>query len=101
MYVDDHLTLIFEDRLSIQYQIQEMLRVERIFEEAAIADEDMERSDDERTAAVHFLRFELDAGMIDAWNDGADVSLASTLDAMPVAVKLTPEQRCALAADFQ
>ena len=35
----DHLTLIFEDELTMRYQIQEMLRAERIFEEAAIQDE--------------------------------------------------------------
>jgi len=35
----DHITLIFEDELTIRYQIQEMLRVERIFEEAGIQDE--------------------------------------------------------------
>ncbi|MEJ2344882.1 MAG: DUF3501 family protein, partial [Gammaproteobacteria bacterium] len=35
----DHATLYFEDRLTIQYQIQEMLRVERIFEAAGIQDE--------------------------------------------------------------
>ena len=109
--------LYFEDRLTMQYQVQEMLRIERIFEadgineelEAynplipdgtnwkatfmvefpdiaerkamltqlvgiedrvyvhvadfervyAIADEDLERADDEKTSAVHFLRFEL------------------------------------------
>jgi hypothetical protein len=114
-----HATLHFEDRLTIRYQIQEMLRVERIFaaeaiqEELdaynplipdgdnlkatfmieyddaaerraalarlrgiehrvwleaagqarvyAIADEDLERADETKTAAVHFLRFQLDA----------------------------------------
>jgi hypothetical protein len=113
-----HLTLSFEDELTMRYQVQEMLRVERIFEEAGIhdeldaynplipggsdwratmlvefpdaderrvqlkylravehavyarigerrlavlADEDMERSDEEKTSAVHFLRFALDA----------------------------------------
>jgi hypothetical protein len=35
----DHITLLFEDRLTMQYQIQEMLRVERIFESAAIEEE--------------------------------------------------------------
>jgi len=113
----DHVTLVFEDELTIRYQIQEMLRIERIFEpegiqgelEAynplvpdgrnlkatmlieytdvderkralarlkgiedrvwvqvegcgkvrAIADEDLERSTEEKTSAVHFLRFEL------------------------------------------
>jgi len=124
VHLGEHLTLVFEDRLSVQYQVQEMLRIERIFEAAgiadeldaynplipdggnlkatllvefpdpvqrrielvrlrgiehaieltvqghasvvAIADEDMERSNDEKTSAVHFLRFELDAAMIAA-----------------------------------
>jgi hypothetical protein len=35
----DHITLIFEDEMTIRYQVQEMLRVERIFEEAGIQDE--------------------------------------------------------------
>jgi len=158
VHVGEHLTLIFEDRLSIQYQVQEMLRIERIFEAAgiddelgaynplipdgrnlkatlmveyadaeerkrelvrlrgiehaialtvqghapsiAIADEDMERSNDEKTSAVHFLRFELDDAMIAAWNGGASVTVASTLPALPVEAALTPEQRCMLAADF-
>src|SRR5258705_722068 len=117
VHLGEHVTLLFEDELTIRYQIQEMLRVERIFEEAgirdeldaynplipdgsnwkatmlieypdvaerqvklallrgiedrvwarvaghdrvyAIADEDMERANDEKTSAVHFLRFEL------------------------------------------
>ncbi|SHL72680.1 DUF3501 family protein [Rhodanobacter sp. OK091] len=158
VHIGEHLTLIFEDRLSVQYQVQEMLRIERIFEAAgiqdeldaynplipgggnlkatllieyadieqrkrelvrlrhiehaitlsvyghapvtAIADEDMERSNDEKTAAVHFLRFEFDDTMIADWNAGAPVTLASTLPAMPVEVTLTPEQRSTLAADF-
>ncbi|EIL95491.1 DUF3501 family protein [Rhodanobacter sp. 115] len=158
VHMGEHLTLIFEDRLSIQYQVQEMLRIERIFEAAgiddelgaynplipdgrnlkatlmveyadaeerkrelvrlrgiehaivltvqghapsiAIADEDMERSNDEKTSAVHFLRFELDDAMIAAWNGGAPVTVASTLPALPVEAALTPEQRCMLAADF-
>ena len=116
-HLGDHLTLIFEDRLTVQYQVQEMLRIERIFEAeaieeelaaynplipdgsnlkatllveyddveqrrlallqlrgiehrislavgdepevAAIADEDLERSNESKTSAVHFLRFEL------------------------------------------
>ena len=35
----DHLTLLFEDELTIRYQVQEMLRIERIFEEAGIQGE--------------------------------------------------------------
>jgi hypothetical protein len=158
VHLGEHLTLIFEDRLSIQYQVQEMLRIERIFEAdgiqdeldaynplvpdgsnlkatmlieyadveqrkrelvrlrhiehaialsvhghaavTAIADEDMERSNDEKTAAVHFLRFELSPAMIADWRAGAAVTLASTLAAMPVEATLTSEQRRALAADF-
>src|SRR4249919_3784864 len=39
VHIGAHLTLIFEDRLTIQYQVQEMLRIERIFEAAGIQDE--------------------------------------------------------------
>src|SRR5579871_3593872 len=39
VHLGDHLTLIFEDRTTIQYQVQEMLRIERIFEADAIDDE--------------------------------------------------------------
>jgi hypothetical protein len=124
---------LFEDRMTIQYQIQEMLRAERIFEpegieeelEAynplipdgqnwkvtlliefpdpeirkvelarlkgiedrcwvqaagfervfAIADEDLERENDEKTSSVHFLRFELSPQMIAALQGGATLSL--------------------------
>jgi hypothetical protein len=131
-----HLTLCFEDRLTMQYQIQEMLRVERIFEEAEIrteldtynplipdgtnwkatllieypdpderrvalaqlrgielavslrvegfplvrpvADEDLERTTEEKTSSVHFLRFDLTADMIRALKEGA--ALAAGVD---------------------
>ncbi|WP_426662925.1 DUF3501 family protein [Rhodanobacter aciditrophus] len=158
VHLGEHLTLVFEDRLSIQYQVQEMLRIERIFEPAgiqdeldaynplipdgdnlkatlligyddveqrrrelvrlrgvehaialtvhghapsvAVADEDMERGNGEKTAAVHFLRFPLDAARIAAWRAGVPVLLACSLPAMPLETALTPEQRDALAADF-
>lgn len=158
VHLGEHLTLVFEDRLSIQYQVQEMLRIERIFEPAgiqdelgaynplipdgsnlkatmlieypdaeqrkrelvrlrhlehaitltvhghppvtAIADEDMERSNAEKTAAVHFLRFELDPAMIADWRAGAAVALASTLPAMAVEATLSAGQSRALAEDF-
>ena len=148
----EHLTLIFEDELTIRYQVQEMLRVERIFEEEgirdelaaydplipdgsnwkatmlieypdvaerqaqlavlrgiedkvwievagharvyAIADEDMDRSNDEKTSAVHFLRFELTAPMIAALRAGSDLAIgvahpayAAQIDHVPPAVK--------------
>lgn len=130
--IGPHATLYFEDRLTMHYQIQEMLRVERIFEADAIqeeldtynplipdgsnwkatfmieysdveerqkalaqlvgieqrvwmqvegfdpvyaiADEDLERADEEKTSAVHFLRFELSAEMAETVRDGADIN---------------------------
>lgn len=139
-------TLYFEDRLTMQYQVQEMLRIERIFEadgiadeldaynplipdgsnwkatfmvefpeiderramlkslvgvEArvyvqvaghervfAIADEDLERSDGEKTSAVHFLRFELDDAMINALKSGA--ALAAGIDHENYRVEIAP-----------
>ena len=127
--VGPNATLYFEDRLTIQYQVQEMLRIERVFEAEgiedelqaynplipdgsnlkatfmlefpeiedrrralaqlggierhvycqvddfepiyAIADEDLDRSTEEKTSAVHFLRFELSADMRDALESGA------------------------------
>ena len=148
----EHLTLIFEDELTIRYQVQEMLRVERIFEEDgirdelaaydplipdgsnwkatmlieypdvaerqaqlavlrgiedkvwievagharvyAIADEDMDRSNDEKTSAVHFLRFELTPPMIAALRAGGDLAIGvahpaytAQIDRVPPAVK--------------
>jgi hypothetical protein len=158
VHVGAHLTLVFEDRLTIQYQIQEMLRIERIFEAngieeeldaynplipdgknlkatlfieypdaeqrkrelarltglehgitltvgrhpsvTAIADEDMDRSTEEKTAAVHFLRFELSEGMIEAWKSGAAVKLASTHSLMCEEVTLSETLRKTLAEDF-
>ncbi len=56
-----------EDRCWIR--VSEM---ERVF---AIADEDMERENDDKTSAVHFLRFELSASMIEAMKSGASLSI--------------------------
>jgi Protein of unknown function (DUF3501) len=133
LHVGPHATWCFEDRLLVQYQIQEMLRVERIFEAAAIddeldaynplipdgsnwkvtfliefpdpeerrirlgalkgvedrcwvqvqghervwaiADEDLDRENDEKTSAVHFMRFELTAPMCAQVKAGASISL--------------------------
>ena len=155
----EHLTLQFEDELTIRYQVQEMLRIERIFEDDgirgeleaynpllpdgsnwkatmlieypdpeqrrirlselkgiedrvwvqvagharvyAIADEDLERENEQKTSSVHFLRFELDAAMRAALKRGARLAMgiehrayAATLD--PVA----PEIRASLAGDL-
>ncbi len=127
--VGDHLLMIFEDELTIRYQIQEMLRVERVFEAEgiqdeldaynplipdgrnlkcslliqyedvderrrrlaelikiedtiwlefgdtgrvyAIADEDMERDTEQKTSAVHFMRYEFSDEQISAARSGA------------------------------
>jgi len=129
----EHVTLVFEDELTMRYQIQEMLRVERIFEEDgirdeldaynplvpdgsnwkatmlieypdseerrvalekligvedrvwvkvagqlpiyAIADEDLDRENEDKTSAVHFLRFELPGPIKQALRDGAALSV--------------------------
>jgi hypothetical protein len=129
----ENILLIFENELLIRYQIQEMLRVEKIFEEDgirhelesyvplvptgsnfkvtmqieyaeenqrremlaklkgvedrvwvrvdgfdpvfAIADEDLERENADKTSAVHFLRFELSAGMVAAAKGGAALAV--------------------------
>lgn len=129
----EHVTLLFEDELTVRYQIQEMLRIERIFEEEAIeheletynplipdgrnfkatmlieyedvevrrrelarlrnvedrlwvqvegaprvyaiADEDLDREDEEKTSAVHFVRFELTDAMAAALRGGAALSV--------------------------
>ena len=121
VHLGDHITLQFESETTIRYQIQEMLRIEKIFEEEgiqdeieayapllpegsnwkgtmmleytdinerkrelsrligiedrmfvevegharvyAIADEDLDRENDEKTSAVHFVRFEFNAAM--------------------------------------
>ena len=155
----EHVTLIFEDSLTISYQIQEMLRVERIFEEAGIqdeldaynplipdgsnwkatmmieytdvserqqmlvrlkdiehrlwvqvtvqekiyafADEDMERSNEEKTSAVHFIRFELDAASIAAIKTGASVGVGIDHPEYPISVPAVPEAtRQTLAQDL-
>ena len=154
-----HVTLLFEDELTIRYQVQEMLRIERIFEEEgiqdeldaynplipdgsnwkatmlieypdvgerqrmlaklkgiedrvwiqvegcdrvyAIADEDLERENAEKTSSVHFLRFELTEEMRKAVKYG--VGLAMGVDHPEYRVPLDPvpaEARAALAVDL-
>jgi hypothetical protein len=153
-----HVSLLFEDRLTIQYQIQEMLRIERIFEAAgiqeeldsynplipdgrnlkatmlieyddvemrkvelekllriedhitasvdghpaisAIADEDMDRSNETKTSAVHFLRFEFTEPMIASARAGAAMSIASTHPHCALSTEITGDTRAALLADF-
>ncbi|MCC7325304.1 MAG: DUF3501 family protein [Burkholderiales bacterium] len=133
VHLGAHLMLIFEDELTLRYQIQEMLRIEKAFEEAAIqdeldvynplvpdgsnfkatmmleyedveerkralarlkgiedrvwvqaegcakvyaiADEDLERENEEKTSAVHFLRFELAPDMVAALKRGGTLGV--------------------------
>jgi hypothetical protein len=158
VHVGTHITLIFEDELTIRYQVQEMLRVERIFEEAgireelqaynplipdgsnwkatmmieypdveerkrklgelvgiedriwvqvagaarvhAIADEDLERATDEKTSAVHFLRFELDRNMIGALRDGAALTMGADHPHYQEAVDIDAAVRASLVNDL-
>ena len=159
VHLGEHVTLIFEDELTMRYQVQEMLRVEKIFEEQgiqeeidaynplipdgrnfkatmmieyedveerrvalgklkgvedkawvrveslprvyAIADEDLERENDEKTSSVHFLRFELTGEMAEALKYG--VGLAIGVDHPHCSVALDPvaaETRAALLRDL-
>jgi hypothetical protein len=156
--VGPHTTWSFEDRLTVQYQVQEMLRAERIFEpegiaeeleaynplipdgrnwkvtlliefpdpeerrvrlgamkgiedrcwvEAAgfervyaIADEDLERENEEKTSSVHFLRFELTPPMITALRGDASLSAGIDHAVYKHAVTVSEDVKRALAADF-
>ena len=155
--IGPNATLYFEDRLTIQYQVQEMLRVERIFEAEAIeeelaaynplipdganfkatfmlefegpderqrmlgmlggiedrvwmevagerayavADEDLDRTTHDKTSAVHFLRFELPAGLCGALGDGATMRFGIEHDEYRHDCVLSAESRAALVADL-
>ena len=154
----EHITLWFEDDLTVRYQVQEMLRVERIFEEdgirdeldaynplipdgsnwkatllieypdveerrvmlarlkgvedrvwvqveahervSAIADEDLERENDEKTSSVHFLRFELTPLMKTALAGGARLAMGVDHADYSVGIEVPPESRTALLRDL-
>lgn len=154
-----HATLYFEDRLTIQYQVQEMLRAERLFEASgiqeeldaynplipdganwkatfmleyddvderrdalekligiedrvwvkvagsapvfAVADEDLERATEDKTSAVHFLRFELTPQMVAAAKEGAELAMGIDLPAYQYALEPLPDNiRDALVKDL-
>jgi len=158
VHLGEHLTLVFEDELTILYQVQEMLRIERIFEEEgikeelaaynplvpdgrnlkatmmieypdpderakrlaeligiedrvwiqveghervwAVADEDLERENEQKTSAVHFLRFELDEAMVQALKKGAGLAIGVDHPRYTAAVEAPPAVREALAKDL-
>lgn len=151
-------TLYFEDRLTLLYQIQEMLRIEKVFEVAgineeleaynpmvpsgrnfkatymieypdaiiraaqlekmvgiedlvwtqidnqdkiwAIADEDLERSTEIKTSAVHFMRFEISDAMAQALKDGAEWKIGVQHPVYSYQVKVEGETRNSLLQDL-
>jgi hypothetical protein len=158
VHVGEHVALDFEDELTIRYQVQEMLRIERIFEEQgiqheldaynplipdggnwkatmmieypdaeerrrmlaqlkgieqrvwvqvddgervfAVADEDLERENEEKTSSVHFLRFELTPEMRQRLRRGARLAVGVDHPRYRASTELSPEVRDALAADL-
>ena len=159
VHLGENMTLQFESEMTVRYQIQEMLRIEKIFEEDgilqeieayaplvpegsnwkatmlieypdenerrrelarligvedrmfievegharvyAIADEDLDRENDEKTSAVHFVRFELDNAMRKAVLAGAGVKLGCDHTNYPAHTSIAPETLASLAADLK
>ena len=155
----EHLSVQFEDERTIRRQIQEMLHIEKIFDEAgiqgeidayaplvpdgtnwkatmlieypdanerkrelgrligvedrmyvdiegqprvyAIADEDLDRENEEKTSAVHFVRFELPKAARDAVRAGAGVKLGCDHTNYPAHVVIAPETLASLAGDLR
>ena len=158
VHAGDAVTLIFEDEQTIRYQVQEMLRIERIFEEQgirgeleaynplipdggnwkatmlieypeaeerrrrlaelkgiedrtwvqvegcervyAIADEDLERENEEKTSSVHFLRFELEEEMRRTLKRGAGLVVGVDHPNYRASMTVVPEVRASLAGDL-
>jgi len=155
----EHITLQFEDEQTIRRQIQEMLHIEKIFDEEgiqseidaygplvpdgsnwkatmlieypdpnerkrelarligvedrmfveveghprvyAIADEDLDRENDEKTSSVHFVRFEFTPAMKQAIRAGASVKLGCDHTNYPAHVAIAPETLASLAGDLK
>ncbi len=150
VHLGNHMTLLFEDETTLRYQVQEMLRIEKIFEEDgiqseldaynplcpdgsnfkatmlieyahvaerkaalakligvedrlfiqvegqprvyAIADEDLERENEEKTSAVHFVRFELTPEMKQALKGGAQMMIGCDHPNYPVHLEELPQE---------
>ena len=148
VFLGPHVSLTFEDTLTIQYQVQEMLRIERVFESAGIqeeldaygallpegdnwkatmmieyeeaeerrvalealvdveqrvwlqvgtlpplfgiADEDLDRSREGKTSAVHFLRFQLDAAQVTEAKAGAAIAMGIDHPAYHISIQTLP-----------
>lgn len=158
LHLGEHVTLLFEDRITVQAQVQEMLRIERVFEPAGIqeeldaynplipdgrnlkatmlieyadagqraielaklrgierklyaevagharaechADEDLDRSDEDKTSAVHFLRFEFSPAAIAALRTGAALVFGVEDARLPQRVEASAPLREVLLPDF-
>lgn len=159
VHLGDHVSVQFEDEQTVRRQIQEMLHIEKIFDEDgiqseieayaplipdgqnwkatmlieypdaherkrelsrligiedrmfveveghgrayAIADEDLDRENDEKTSAVHFLRFEFTRPMVDAVRAGAQVKLGCDHRNYPAHLSIAPETLASLAGDLR
>jgi Protein of unknown function (DUF3501) len=159
VHLGEHINLQFESETTVRYQIQEMLRIEKVFEEEgilqeieayaplvpdggnwkatmmieypdenerrrelkrligvedrmfieveghahvyAIADEDLDRETDEKTSAVHFVRFELTPAMRKAVLAGAGVKLGCDHTNYPAHTQIEPEALASLASDLK
>ena len=159
VFVGNHVMLQFEDEITVRYQIQEMLRIEKTFEQEgiqdeldaytpllptgsnwkatqaieyadveerkqelvelkglerhtyvqvgdndrvyAIADEDLPRENEEKTSAIHFLRFELSAAMVAGAKAGEPIAIGVDLPAYSVHVpEIAPETQTSLVDDL-
>jgi flagellar biosynthesis regulator FlbT len=153
VHLGNHVTLLFEDEVTVRYQVQEMLRIEKLFEDEeiqseldaynplvpdgsnfkatmlieygneverkaalakligiedrlfievegqgrvyAIADEDLDRENDEKTSAVHFVRFELTSVMKGALKSGAQMMIGCDHPNYPAHVEDLPQETLA------
>jgi len=159
VHLGEHVSVQFEDERTIRRQIQEMLHIEKIFDEEgiqseidayaalvpdgsnwkatmmieypdaherkrelarligvedrlfvevegharvyAIADEDLDRENEEKTSAVHFVRFEFNKAMRDAVRAGASVKLGCDHTNYPAHTVIAPETLASLAGDLR
>ena len=77
------------------------VEVEGMSRVVAIADEDLERENDEKTSAVHFVRFELTPAMVAAVKAGAGVKLGCDHGNYPAHTSIVPETLASLAGDLK
>ena len=76
------------------------LRVAGMNKVFSIANEDLERSTEEKTSAVHFMRFELDSAMITALREGAALSFGCDHAGYPYETEVSAETKAALLQDL-